>query len=281
MGMETEYVEKPKNGRRRNPRWIWCCAGVFALWIFACCSIPIMMMMGAAVVSANEVTETSTETLSVDDVEGTINLEVTNPVGATSIVGDSDADEIEVEIVRRANAFTKADARSIVENITVDVRRDGNDFIVEVEHADEHDGFMWFNSPSVDLRITVPQELNLTVENNVGGLTVRDVDIVDRMELTNNVGGIEFEGVIGPQGDYTITNNVGGISIEVSEDSSFELDVTANVGGIDMQLGDQWHESDYSKDSPGERYEGTYGDQDNPDATLTITTDVGGIEIHD
>jgi hypothetical protein len=206
--------------------------------------------------------------------EGVVNLQVVNEVGTISIRGEEDAQEIEVEIIRRASGFSKNRAQDLLNQITVDVHQEGNQYIVEVNDA-EHD-FAFFEHRSVELRITVPETLNVDVTSNVGTVSVRDVAIVDALNLTSEVGAIEFEGRIGPEGIHTITSNVGAVEIEVNDESGFMLDARTDVGGVDNDL--ELENPIHTQDGAGESFVGQYGEGD---ATLTITANVGGISIKD
>lgn len=255
---------------------IWGCAAVTALGVVMCCLFPLGILAGGAalagIAESNEVTDTSTEVLAVESE--TVNLEVTNEVGGITIRGDDEADEIEVEIIKRANGLSEQRARDLLDEIEVNVSRDGDQYIITV---DQPDGGAFMENHSVDLRITVPDRLNMDVTGNVGTISVEDVEIINALTLSNDVGAIEFEGQIGPDGTHSITNDVGAIEIELTGESGFSLDAKADVGGIDNQLDLENREQPVS-DGPGQTLAGQYGEGD---ASLTITSNVGGITLKD
>lgn len=272
--------EKRKNTSRSSNRvFVWACASMVAVVVMCCCGVPTLVIGGGAflagVANANEVSRRDTETLDIG--EGIVNLEVTNRVGETRIRGEEDLDEIEIEIVRRATGLTDSRAQNAFAQMTVEVRRDEDRYIIEVADYDDSLGFL--EHRSIDLLITVPTHLNMTVTNNVGAMSVRDVEIVDALELINEVGSIEFTGKIGPEGTHRIKNNVGSVEVRVTGESSFRLDASANVGSVDSNLA--LRDEAATQEDVGNSLTGVYGENADPAATLTITTDVGGIDLRD
>lgn len=253
------------------------CFSCFALLICICCIVPMacfgIFAVGAAIAESNEVTENSTEILEVvgDD---TVNLEVVNSVGETSIRGEPGVRQIEIDITKRATGLQQSAAQEAVDNLDVQVRRQGSRYIIEVNN-DGDDGL--FIDPTVDLRITVPTEVNITATSDVGSITVRDIEIVSELELESSVGEIDFEGKIGPRGIHRVASDVGSIEIQVTNDSSFRLDASSDVGSVDVDL--NLRNPNRNDDGVGGSVTGDYGQS--PDATLRVSTDVGSITLRD
>jgi hypothetical protein len=266
----------PPAGKKVKPLTCGCIALIVAVSVF-CCAIPAAVF-GAGVAASvvkdrNTVREERTEYLEVSR-EGQVNLVVENVVGETRIRGD-EVDQIEVEIELKSSAFTKERAQEALDNIEVNVRREGTRYLVTVIDHNGDDHFL--GDRSVELLITVPRELNITATNDVGALSVKDVEIINELQLTNSVGEIVFEGKIEAEGIYRITNDVGSVQVKLDSGSRLRLDARADVGGIDSRV-ELAQERD-RRDVTSQHLTGIFGDDENPEATLTIITNVGGIEI--
>jgi hypothetical protein len=269
----------PVQERKRNRLTCGCISCVVSCAL-ACCILPVIVLaifLGlVAVARGNTITDQRTETLAISDMD-TINLVVSNTTGLISIRGEDDIDEIQVEITRKGQGLSGDRSQELLDSIVVDVRQDGDQYILEV--SDSEGGFPEIDEATADLRITVPRRLNIDATNEEGGITIRGVEIADSLMLENDVGGIEFQGRIGPEGTHEIRSDVGGVSMDIDRASSFSLDARADVGGIDVAL--DLENSDILRDGPSGRVTGIYGEDENPDATLLVIVSVGGIEIHD
>jgi hypothetical protein len=285
--MDFPEVEKPKNQPLSAPPLQPSSKSPllrFFLLIFVgcpmlCCLVGCvcvgLVTVFAGVSEHNRVTERSNEVLEVSDPDN-VTLEVTNEVGQTRIRGTEDTNQIEVEIVKSATGFSRDDARATLNQLDVVVEKDGDRYLITV--TDRDDSGNPFSDASVDLLITVPRSLNLIITSEVGEMSVRDVNIRDQLQLTSDVGKIEFEGTIGPEGEHRITSNVGEIDIEVSADSSFRLDASTDVGEIEVDL--DLASPINSQDGPTHSVTGIYGNA-STNATLTLRTDVGKITLDD
>lgn len=243
-----------------------------------CCGTTCLLMGGIGALSviaeSNGVRERSTEIIDLGDIDS-VNLEVNNEVGEISIRGDHDATEIEIEIIKKAKSLSKDSAQDAVNEIDVQIKQEGDRYIISVENNDQSAN-PW-NNRSVDLFITVPQRLNLQVANNVGTLKVDGVVIADALNLSTEVGEIDFTGQIGPEGNHTITTNVGTVTVKVTGDSRFRADFRTDVGEIDLSQNLQALQ--HSKDGPGNIVTGNWGES--PQATLKIITHVGAVKLRD
>lgn len=271
IGMPTESKKSS-----RNPIILGC--GLLVAAIALCCCLPVMVLGGGAVAltaisESNKVTETTEEVLPISD-DGDVNLEVNNLVGSVNIQGRN-VDEIQVDIKKEARAISESQARERLDDIQVDVRRDGNRYIIDV--TGNNDSGL-FDNLSVDLDITVPEDVNVVVNSDVGSIHLKDVRIVDNLDLSSDVGSIEFEGTISNPGTYQMYTSVGSIDVRVSNDSRFSVDARTNVGTIQNSL--TLTDSDNTRDTVSSTLRGDYGGS-NPQAILTLTSDVGSISLRD
>lgn len=275
-----EVIEKPKNTptppSNHSRRWLLSCGIALLMFVSFCCVLPILgfgtMVAVAQIASSNEVTDQNTEVLEVTTEQ--INLSVKNEIGEVIIRG-GDVEDIEVEITRQSSGISEDAARSSLDDLEIELERDDDEYKIEVDQNDG--GFLGFaRNASVDLRITVPTRLNLDVQSDVGSIDIRDVIILDELDLSNEVGSIRFDGQIGPTGDHEISSEVGSIELRIAEGSAFELEVETEVGSIDNQLELSNVERE-RENGPGETLQGVYGRESN--ASLRISSEVGSIEI--
>lgn len=248
--------------------------------IFLCCFSIFGIGAGitalAATTEANEQTKTVTETLSIEDIEN-INLVVENEVGKVTVNGSRTAENIEVTLKMRATGVSESRAKEKLENLDYAVEFDDDEYIIKVEN-DSDESFFNFGDATVDVIITLPESINLSITNNVGKIDIRNVIIRDQLDLTVDVGEVRFEGQVGPQGEHRIEANVGDITVQVTRDSRFALDARTDVGEISTDL--TLENKDENWETVSQHLTGLYG-ADDPEATLTIVSDVGAIEIRD
>ncbi|GIK67158.1 MAG: hypothetical protein BroJett018_49520 [Chloroflexota bacterium] len=277
----TPVEQKSKSEQRNCLRWmVGCSLLIFVL----CCVLPacglITMAVLASVSESNKVTDRSTETLPITDLEN-ITLDVRNEVGETRVVADTDATEITVDIIRTATGLTDSAARDNLAKLKAEVRQEGNRYIIDATGGDG--GFasgLSFGENSVDLRITLPAEIaTMLIETNVGALTVEGVTITQKLDLTNEVGSIEFYGTL-TEGSHTITSDVGAVQVTLASNSSVEIDAKSDVGDISVDSG-MLTNQDKNSSGAGQTLTGTYGEDDPAAGRLTIRSDVGSIEIRE
>ena len=277
----TLVEQKSKSEKRNCLRWmVGCSLLIFVL----CCVLPVGGLVTVAVLASisdsNKLTDRTTETLPIDDPEN-ITLDVRNEVGETQIVADSDATEITVDIIRTATGLSEGAAKDNLAKLKAEVRQEGDRYIIDA--SGEVGGFLGglsFGENTVDLRITLPIEIaTLLVETNVGTLTVEGVIITQKLDLTNDVGSIEFYGTM-TEGSHTIKSNVGAVQVTLSRNSSVEIDAKSDVGDITVDT-DLLTNQDKRSVGAGQTLTGTYGTDDPAAGTLSITSDVGSIEIRE
>ncbi len=267
--------------RRSSPSPVLVgCGAVLIIVAVACCVLPILFVGGfgtlAAVVEGNTVTERSTAQLAIQDADE-ITLVVTNDVGDIRIQGD-DRDDIEVEIEKRASGLSDNAARDGLNDIQVDVRREGDRYIIETHGVGDNAELL--ENRSVALRIFVPERaMSITVTNNVGDVSLRDVVIDQQLDLSLNVGDLDFEGEISNGGEHRISLNVGDVGIQLDNDSNVALDAATDVGDIstDLVLRDLRRD----EDGPASNLTATYGEAREQVAALRIRLNVGDITLED
>ncbi len=195
-------------------------------------------------------------------------LEVSNNVGVVSITGWNQA-QVSVTYTKKVHLATRfgsepANPAEYFSEIDVEVTENAAGVSViatlpEVWSSRSH------ISGSVDLDIKVPNQLVLTLENNVGSVTVADVS--GTLSLAVNVGNLELDDVTG---DLTATVDVGDLSLEraLALDATDSISATVNVGGMELELPS---ESAFDLDA-----EATLGDID-IDSAFGVTVEREGV----
>ncbi len=275
---KVKYV--PSEPRPRNNSVFRGCMLLGCAVMFLCCFSIFGLSAGVAAlgatVDANEQKVVKTERLAVDSDD--VNLVVENYVGNIKINGSRSADDIEVKLELKATGMTEDRAKERLDHITYEVERDGDTYRVLAEESDETGFWDKIGNSSVNITITVPEELNITVTNDVGGIDINNVIVRDQLDLTTDVGEVSFSGQIGPKGEHSITTSVGAIEVRVTRDSSFHLEASSDVGDVQTDL-DLTNDRS-NQEVVSQQVEGDYGSE-NPQATLTLVSDVGEIKIRD
>jgi hypothetical protein len=113
----------------------------------------------------------------------------------------------------------------------------------------------FFNSPSVNFVVTVP--------NNTG------------LELKTNTGSITFIGSISQTGSYQFTTNTGSVNVTLPASSVFHVDATTDTGSITSDF------SGVNVQHPNFTSAVAHGDVgSSPQAMVTMRTNTGSIYLH-
>lgn len=260
-----------------------CCAWSCGCCVTLFCVLPLVCggLFGAlaAIIGGNEVTKRETKTIAIEErTEGTITLDVSNNLGNIEIIGQDGVEEIEVEIVRRGWGLTDGAAEGALDDLKVNLRRVASRYYVEAESS-ETPGFL-LQGGSIDLKIVAPRSLALVISHNFGNITIRNVNIVGNMSISNNIGEVRFEGLLASAGKSEISLNVGGVELTVERESSFRYTADTNIGEVDATW-DVTRDNRRSDSGPTQSVEGVYGEARNPTSTLQISVNMGGIILRD
>jgi hypothetical protein len=133
------------------------------------------------------------------------------------------------DIVVRARVVGYANSENEARQIVSQVRIDSGGGQVRARGPERHDHSNWV----VSYELNVPQNAQLTLTTNNGGISVRDLRGSVRFRARN--GGINLENVAG---DFKGETNNGGISVDLSGDrwDGEGLDVETQNGGVRMNL---------------------------------------------
>jgi hypothetical protein len=277
--------EAANQPRSRNNLPLIALVGCVVGFACLCCAVPLGLLSGVGIIATifegNEVSESSVETLAIEDPDN-VNLVIDNPIGEVIINGEADTNEIRVEITRRASGLTEDRARNALDDLEVTVERSGNEYRIIVNDPDE-EFFENLAGSSSDLNITVPNELNIDAESNVGAVRVRNVTTRDRMDIQSDVGQIEFEGVLSPGGRHTLQTDVGSIDVTVLPGSVFALEVETDTGDVDIDFdhGDDTCPSGAEGPDIEIACEYAYEQGRDIEGRLSVQSSTGSIDIRD
>jgi hypothetical protein len=285
MGIDPRKGRAEPRGRSglRIPWPIFLALGCLCM-PFVCC---IMVLCGTAaagatlatIFSRNHMSESHTETLSVPS-GAPVTLNVDNRVGEITIERGTE-DTVVVEYTKTAYGLTKSNAQDAVNDIIVDIQQPTeSEVTIDVQLGREEDTF-FFRGSSVDLTLTVPERVALTVQNNVGTIKIQNLR-VQSLDLETNTGSIEYLGWMPTNVNVPleISANVGTIRLTLPENTYLNIDAEVDVGDINVSDSfDQVTPESQSGDSVGARWQGTLGRGAEDAPTLNLKVNVGDIRI--
>ena len=269
--------------RSRKKRWpmlllCGCMCGPFLCCVMTICIIAAAGASLAAVFSNNSVTDEDTRTFSVPD-DAIFTLDINNRVGKIEISAGS-SDEVSVTYTRKAWGFSDRNAREALDDIEVNFNQPQDDVLeIKVNLGRAEDDF-FFKGNEVDMEITVPRDLYLTIDHNIGDVRIEGVN-ARTLDITNNIGDIHFEGTLtrNTNAVYDLQNNLGGIYLTLPEDTYLYVDAETDVGDISIDSAFQRSIEQEDSDGAGSRWEGTLGSDSEPAPTITLKANVGDIKV--
>jgi len=184
-------------------------------------------------------------------VNGPVSLSVDVPVGDVTVEAGASG-QVTVTATRRAWGSTRSRAQEVLAGIDIAVEQTGNQVRVDVTGLTDVRNVA--RSPQVDLVISVPPETALTVDANVGrvsvvGLsgdlsvkadvgtvTLNDVLPQGLLEIETRVANIELTGALVPGAAYRLSSDVGRIAMRVPDDSAFSIDARSDIGNVALDF---------------------------------------------
>lgn len=280
---KRKHEDRAPRGNGCSRCSIWLLIGCLTLGCL-CCILPFCLFITvaggmAAIASNSEATITDTQTLEVE-AGRPVTLTVDNPVGSV-VIEPGASGVVAVETKRRAFGWNQDRAQRELQNIAVSVTQpETNDIRVEVT-TNRDENTIWSNANNVEMTIRVPERVSLTIKNNLGSITVRDVP-VDALDLHTTLGSIVFEGTLSGDsaGPYQIETSTGSIIARLPANVYAAIDARADVGSVTVGGGfalmtDVTERSDAGENS----WTGTLGGGDGDPPTLTLRSNTGAITI--
>ena len=270
--------------RRRHYAWPWIILGVFLILVF---TWIMGMTFTVGGFNFSLYTNSVTETPRHFAVSGTPTVVINNDIGNIHVQSGGSGSDVTIQATKHAGFSSN------VNNVQVNYAQNSAANTITV-NVDRTSNTTFFNSPSVDFQVTVPNNASLELKTNTGGLDVNGVS--GRMSVGSNTGSVEvrngvlssdstlhsntgsitFNGSISQTGSYQFMTNTGSINVTLPASSAFHLDATTDTGSI-------------TSDFPGvnvqhPNFTGAVTHSDvgsSPQATLTMTTNTGSISLHE
>jgi len=265
----------------RRPRWL--ILGCLLTPLVCCGLLVCSLVVGGGVlyglVTRTEVTASGTETLAVEG-DGPLTLVVDNRVGSVE-VRPGPVGEVTLRFTKRAYGTTRARADKELANIAVSLTQDANGTVRAEVDTDRTDNSFFSIANNVKLEITAPPSLALEVRNNVGSVTVEDVQ-ARSLDLRSNTGSVIFRGTLDPAAasTYLLETNTGEIELRLPSDVYAEIDAHTDVG--DLSIGRGFDAMDARTDDrkgPSATWIGVLGTGSGSAPTVRLRTNTGAINV--
>ena len=269
---------------RRHRAWPWILLAVFLVLTFTWLG---GLAFGNVGFNFSGYTNSVTDAPRHFAVSATPTVVINNDIGSIHVQSGGTGSDVTIQATKHAgfggnvnDVQVSYSQNSAANTITVNVDRTSNT--------------NFFNSPSVDFQVTVPNNAALELKTNTGGLDVNgvsgrmsvrsntgSVEVSDGVlssgsTLSSNTGSITFNGSISQTGSYQFMTNTGSINVTLPASSAFHLDANTDTGSI-------------TSDFPGvyvqhPNFTGAIAHSDvgsAPQATITMTTNTGSISLHE
>lgn len=153
------------------------------------------------------------------DVDKIKFLNVVAGAGGLKIIGE-DRDNIEIEAKLCSND------KDALKEMTVSDKLKGNEITIETEFPGDS-SWLNDNQMSIDLVLTVPNEMILDVKDSSGSA---EIENVTALEIIDSSGELEIEDIAG---DVTVVDSSGAMSIE---NIGGNVTITDSSGGIEVNM---------------------------------------------
>jgi DUF4097 and DUF4098 domain-containing protein YvlB len=169
------------------------------------------------------------KTLNVDTTK-LLTLKVVDDAGAVAITG-ADVDSVEVKVVRTAYDSSQARADEEVKNIKYTIEQTGNVIILKYELPRS----MNFsnNINTVDFVVTVPHEVTVDVNTNMGEVSVASTK--GNVDIKNSFGDVTTEDIEGALSVHTNSGEVNATSIVAGSE---KIDLSSDFGNVILKKAD-------------------------------------------
>ena len=267
--------------RRRSP-WPWIILTVVLVLVFT----GVLSMFAAIGFNFTGYTSSVTETPRHFAVTANPTLVINNDIGSIRVQAGGAGSDVTVQ------AFKNAGFGGNVNDVQVSYNQnvEANNITVNVDRTTNVN---FFNSPSVNFVVTVPNNTGLELKTTTGGINVsgvsgrmsltsntgsvdvRDGVLTSNSTLNSNTGSITFNGSIDKTGAYQFTTNTGSVNVTLPASSVFHVDATTDTGSISSDF------SGVTVQHPNFMGAVAHGDVgSSPQAMVTLRTNTGSIYLH-
>jgi hypothetical protein len=264
--------EKIQPPPRRHRPWLWIVA-----------AIVIIALLGSGIQSGlRNVVNTSSETHTYS-VSTLPTLVLNDDTGTVTIHTGGSGSQVTIQATKHFQSFGSAPA--------VQYSQSGDTINATVKN--QNDSFMSFGSDNVDFNVTIPANANLDVHSDTGTINVTGVSgtmalTTDTGSITANedtlsgpstlksdTGSVTFAGSIGTSGSYQFLTDTGSVNATLPANASFHVDASTDTGSINSDFTEV---NVQKQDFAGGSAHGDVGS--NPNATVTLKTNTGSINLH-
>jgi Toastrack DUF4097 len=282
-GQQPYYGPPYAPPRRGHSPWPWIVLAVFLVLVF---TWIVGMFFSTVGFNFTGYTNSVTETPRHFAVSATPTVVINNDIGSIHVQSGGAESDVTIQATKHAGPGSN------VNDVQISYSQNSSANTITV-NVDRTSNVSFFNSPSVDFQVTVPNNASLELKTNTGGLDVngvsgrmsvrsntgsvevRDGVLSSGSILNSNTGSITFKGSTNKTGSYQFTTNTGSINVTLPASSAFHLDASTDTGSI-------------TSDFPGvyvqhPNFTGAVAHSDvgsSPQATITMTTNTGSINLH-
>jgi hypothetical protein len=269
---------------RRSVRWpLYAAVGCLVLPCVCCllfaCGAAALGASLAAIIDNAKATAAASETVDVD-AKTVVTLDVTNRVGNITIKTGT-TDQVRVDYTKTGYGLTKAAAEKELDKMTVTVTQPEANHVVVEAVVDKQKDTLFSLADSIDLTITVPPDVAITVQQKVGNVTIQGVTAY-QLDVTGETGEIAFDGKLAAQADasFRFDTNVGAITLTLPRDTYAAVNAHTNVGSVNVAPEFAISNESSSKSGAGATWEGTLGSNSEIDPPpLDIEATTGSITL--
>ena len=211
-------------------------------------------------------------------------LVLNDPTGNVKIHSDGSGNTVSIKATKVTEGFG-----GNVNNIHINYSEssDNNTVTITVDNGPRFVGLSL-----VTFDITVPSAIDLNLKSNTGSINVNGVtgqmnlqsntgsitaeqdNLTNSSSFSTDTGSVTFNGSIAQNGAYNFSTNTGSVNVTLPPDATFHVDAKTETGSINSDF----PVSNFDKHSLGGEIHSDVGNS--PNATLTLTTDTGSINLN-
>ena len=250
FGRERPAYDGAPPVRHRPPsyvRWIGGCL-IVGVAILLLCGGGTAVLAGIAF-NSTPATATFDKTLSVSGIP---TLVIHGAAGNVHVTPGADG-QITIHATKQVHALTHSQAQSALDAINITATQSGNQ--VTIQEDDTDNGRWFFNGfqrTQVDLTVTAPANINLTLTEDAGTLdatgftgklttridagsgTLSNMTMAKGSSLYVDAGSLSVDGALQPDATLYLEVNAGSAHVTLPQNTSAHLDATASAGSVNV-----------------------------------------------
>ena len=161
------------------------------------------------------------------DATGVTTLDVNGINGGITVTGSATADSVTITGTKRVNADSQEKADAGLDDIDVQIQTPAGQIVVTSQHPDSESD----RNYQVDYEITIPNDMQVVVDNANGGIAVVAVEAL--VDIDNANGGIALVDIVG---SVTVDLANGGVEADVTLPPAGVIDIGVANGAIELSI---------------------------------------------